>query len=329
MSSFLSPLPNESSRAMAARAAQPVNWLRRFRLRCSAPDCPHRGRLWPSFLSQSHGVVLDGRWYCSTECFHDHLMAHVRGLLAGSVRERPRRHRIPLGLLLVTSGAISQQQLREALQHQSHSAGEKLGRVLCQMGFVASDQLTAALANQWGCPVYPLDPQSPLLGCHDLVPFALLQSACAVPVFVSSDGRTLHLAFGERLDHTTLYAVEQMLGCRTIACIAEEASVIKSLEELRRGAATAESSFDTMRDPREIAWTIRSYAGEYRASHIAVARASSYLWVRFMSGSLTKDLLFRIRSEADLARTTFPPAKVFSNPADTQGDGVSDAAESL
>ena len=60
-----------------------------------------------------------------------------------------------------------------------------------------------------------------------------------------------------------------------------------------------------------------------------MTRASSYLWVRFMSGSLTKDLLFRIRSEADLARTTLPGAKVFSNPADTQGDGVSDAAESL
>jgi Type II secretion system (T2SS), protein E, N-terminal domain len=329
MSSFLSPLANDASRALAARAMQPATWLRRLRLRCSASDCLHRDRLWPPFLSQSRGVVLDGRWYCTTECFHDHLMAQVRGLLAGVVRERPRRHRIPLGLLLVTSGVISQQQLREALRQQSRSAGEKLGRVLCEMGFVASDQLTAALANQWGCPVYPLDPQSLLLGCHDLVPFALLQSACAVPVFVSSDGRTLHLAFGERLDHTTLYAVEQMLGCRTIACIAEEASVIKSLEELRRGAATCESSFDTMRDPREIAWTIRSYAGEYRATHIAVARASSYLWVRFRSGSLTRDLLFRIRSEADPARVTLPPAKVFSNSADTQEGGVSDAVEPL
>lgn len=168
------------------------------------------------------------------------------------------------------------------------------------------DRGLKALAIQSRCPVYPLDPQSPLLGCHDLVPFALLQSARAVPVFVSSDGRTLHLAFGERLDHTTLYAVERMLGCRTIACIAEETSVLKSLEELRRGAVTAESPFDTMRDPREIARTIRSYAGEYSASHIAVARASSYLWVRFMSGSLARDLLFRIRSEADLAYGSQP-----------------------
>lgn len=309
----------------------PMNWLRRLRLRCAAPDCAHRSRLWPPFSLHGHGVVLDGRWFCTTDCMETHLMTQVRGLLAGSVRDRPRRHRLPLGLLLVNQGAISQQQLREALHSQTLSSGEKLGRVLCQMGVVASGELTAALAHQWGCPVYPLDPQSPVLSCQDLLPLTLLESARAVPVYISADGRTLHLAFGERLDHTTLYAVEQMLGCRTIACAADETAIAKVLEELRRGAALTETSFDTMRDPREIARTIANYAAEYRASRIALARASAYLWVRFSASSqFSRDLLFRIRQEPDFSRAPSPPgAKVLPDPADSRRDGVPDAAEPL
>jgi len=282
------------------RESHAAAWLRRLRLRCAASDCAHRARLWPTFSLQIRGVDLDGRWFCTTDCLQSHLLTQIRSLLAGSVRDRPRRHRLPLGLLLVNQGAISQQQLREALHSQTLSQREKLGRVLCQMGAVAPGELTAALAHQWGCPVYPLDPQSPVLGCQDLLPLTLLESARAVPVYLSAEGRTLHLAFAERLDHTTLYAVEQMLGCRAIACVAEEAAVSKVLEELRRGPALTETSFDTMRDPREIARTIRNYAGEYHASRITIARASAYLWARFRSGAhFSRDLLFRIRPEPD------------------------------
>jgi Type II secretion system (T2SS), protein E, N-terminal domain len=327
-----SSFPSGSLVGFLRRAAPPSAWLRRLQLRCASPDCEQRDRLWPSFLGpsflgKSRGVMLDGRWYCTGECLLEPLITQVRGLLAGSGRDRPRRYRVPLGSLLVDRGTISQQQLREALQVQSNSGGEKLGCVLRQMGAVHAEALTAALAHQWGCPVFPLDPQAPLLGCQDLLPLSLLESARAVPVYVSPDGRSLHLAFGDRLDHTTLYAVERMLKCRAIACVADETAVAKVLEELHRGAGEAESSFDTMRDPREIAWTIRSYAGEYRASQIAVARASAYVWVRFASRRLTRDLLFRIRSATEqLASTSSSALKVLSNPADRGEDGVPDAA---
>ncbi len=320
------PLVAHFRRALAAPA-----WLRRWRLRCASPDCELRGHLWPtfagpSFLGKSRGVMLDGRWYCSGECLLGPLMTQVRSLLAGPARERPRRHRVPLGLLLVNRGSLSPQQLREALQAQASHGGEKLGSVLRHLGFVPAEEVTAALAHQWGCPVFPLDPQAPLLGFQDLVPLPLLESACAVPVYVSPDGGTLHLAFGERLDHTTLYSVERMLGRRTIACVAEETAVVRALEEMRRRDAEPDSCFDTMRDPREIAWTIRSYAGEYRASQITLARASSYLWVRFVSRH-PRDLLFRIRSAAD----PIPPSAPFSPKllfpsADRQEEAISDAA---
>jgi MshEN domain len=322
------PLHTHTRNEYPSRLSRTAGWLRRFRLRCAAPDCAHRHRLWPPFLLQVQGIILDGRWYCSADCLQTHLVALVRSLLAGSVRERPRHHRLPLGLLLVNQGAISQQQLREALRLQALSSAGKLGHILSQMGVLTSAELTAALSNQWGCPVYPLDSQAPLLGCQDLLPLTLLESARAVPVYLSLDGRSLHVAFCERLDHTTLYAVEQMLGCRTMACVADEASIARVLEELRRSSDIAETSFDTMRNPREIAGTIRNYAGEYRASRITVARASDYLWVRFISGPLSRDLLFRIRPGPDLSRASSPIGpKVHLDTADSRSDGVPDAAE--
>jgi len=320
---------SEAFTAHLHRALSPALWLRRFRLRCASPDCEQRSRLWPGFLSKSRGVTLDGHWYCSGECLFDPLMAEVRGLLAGFGRERTRRYRLPLGLLLLDRGAISHQQLREALLSQLNSGGQKIGYVLRQMGAATAADVTAALAQQWGCPVFPLDPQAALQGCRDLLPLSLLESARAVPAYVSPDGRTLHLAFSERLDHTTLYAVERMLGCRTIACAADESLVAKVLDEIHRSSSIAESSFDTMRDPREIAWTIRSYAGEYAASRIAIVRASSYLWVRFTSGRVSKDLLFRIRSEPNPLAISPVSPNVFSTSADTHKDGLSDAAATL
>jgi hypothetical protein len=318
-------------------AFQPLLWLQRFRLQCAAPDCTHRGKLWSTWRAKARGLTLGGRWYCTAECFHEHLVSSVRGLLASAAPPRPRRHRLPLGLLLVNNGVISHQQLREALQVQAQlqaqsggeKSGEKLGHLLREMRIIAADDLTAALASQWGCPVYPLDPRAPLFGCQDLLPLPLLEAARAVPVYVSPDGGSLHLAFGERLDHTTLYAVERMLGCRTIACVANEESVGLRLEEMHRTNSIAETSFDTMRDPREIAWTIRSYAGEYRAVTINVARASSYLWVRFSRRRFARDLLFRIRSASEAVVATALPvfsSKVPADSADTRSEGVSNAA---
>lgn len=312
------------------RPLSPAAWLQCWRLRCASQDCGQRARLWPSFLGKTRGVTFDGRWYCTGECLLGPLITQTRGLLAGSGRERSRRHRVPLGLLLVHRGSISPRQLREALRAQSDSSGQKLGCLLRRMGVVAAEELTAALAHQWGCPVFPLDPQTPILGCQDLLPLDLLESVRAVPVYVSPGGRSLHLAFGERLDHTTLYAIERMLHCRAIACVADESAVASLLEQLHRGPSESVSSFDTMREPREIAWTIRSFAGEYQASQITLARASAYIWVRFASAHLTRDLLFRIRpGPQQLASAASFSSKALSAPADRRKDGVSDAAELL
>ena len=311
-------------------------WWKRFAARyggrCAAADCAHRGKLWPAWLRKSASILFEGRWYCEPACLDSVLEFRVRNLLSGFVAPRTKNHRLPLGLLLIDRGVISSQQLREALRLQRDAGAGRLGDWLSQMGVVREQQLAAALGQQWGCPVFPLDHQTAHPSWSGRVPLPLLDSARAVPAHASADGRVLHLAFGERLDHPLLYAIEQMLDCRTVACVAPEAKVAEFLHYWRRRVEGTDINFDTIRDPHEMTGIIGNYAAELRAARVAVARSSAHIWVRFYRGYVARDLLFRILPD------TTPPlpaekvtvrAKASSSPADTRKDGVSNAAAPL
>jgi hypothetical protein len=303
-------------------------WWERFAMRCAAVECPYRGRLWPAWLRIPGGVLFEGRWYCETECLKPLLEFRLFHLLSGSVVQKTRTHRLPLGLLLVNRGVISPEQLREGLRLQRDAGGGRLGDWFRQMGAVNEHQLTAALGQQWGCPVFPLEHQTPRPSWSGLLPLPLLESARTVPAHASIDGRVLHLCFGERLDHPLLYAIEHMLGCRTVACVAPETNISDFLRQLCRHAERTEPCFDTVRDPREMTWVICNYATELQAARVAVVRTSAHIWVRFYRGKVARDLLFRISPEntpASSHERFSGAAKAFSPPADSGKDGVADA----
>jgi hypothetical protein len=304
-----------------------AKWWARISSRCAGPDCPHRGKLWPSLLRKTSGLEFDGRWYCQSACLASVLSLRLHALLSTFHQEKPRAHRFPIGLLLVQRGAVSREALREAIRLQREAGHGLLGDWLQQVAPLTSEQLTAALAQQWGCPVFPLEHQPVRASWSDLIPLPLLESARAVPAFASADGRALHLAFGDRLDHTLLYAVENMLGCRTFPCVASRAAIALHLEHFRRFSSGNETCFDTIRDPHEMARTVCNYAAELRAARIAVARAGSFVWVRFFRDLAARDLLFRILP-GYLEKAVFR-SNAYSNSADSRKGGVSGASGSL
>jgi hypothetical protein len=310
-----------------------VPWWKRFGARCSAVDCPYRGKLWPAWLRNVPGLVFEGRWYCEPACLEPILEFRVRNLLSGFATQKTKAHRIPLGLLLVERGAISSTQLRQALRLQRQTPGAgRIGDWLCQMGIVREQQLAAALAQQWGCALFPLDPSTAHPSWSTLIPLSLLDSARAVPAYASPDSSVLHLAFSDRLDHPLLYAIEHMLDCRTVACVAPEAKIVEFLAYWRRRVERNDISFGTIRDPREMTRIISNYAAELQAVRVAVARASAHVWVRFYGRQTSRDLLFRMLPDGatGMASKKFSPnPKAFSLSADTRKDGASDAAPPL
>lgn len=320
----------EELTAGRAWSLRPAKWRELMLPLCAGTDCPRRGKLWPLRLGKNSGLIFESRWYCSVACLQGLLTFRLHHLLSGFTLERSRTYRVPIGLLLVNRGIISYDQLREALRRQRAAGHGRLGEWLRQMNVIVDQQLTGALGQQWGCPVFPLERQPFHFANGNLVPLALFESACAVPAHISQDGRTVHLAFGDRLDFTTLYAVERMLHCRTIACVATESSVRQLLCDLRRTDPALDPTFDTVHDPAEMARIVCSYSVELRATAVNAVRAADFIWVRFHRKDSVRDLLFRILPETS-HRTPAPPAaaKAIPTSADRRKDGVSDAATPL
>ncbi len=279
--------------------------------------------MFPFYFWRNSGTEFDGRWYCSGECLQRSVRLAVQNLISRFLFERPRTYRLPVGLLLVNRGQVTRTQLQEALRLQREAGGGRLGVWLRHINAATEEQLVSALAQQWACPVYPLDRNPQVVHWNDVAPFTLFQSARAVPAHMSLDGKTLHVAFSERIDHTTLYALERVLDCRTIGCVASENAVNALLEARSIATDRAEISFDTLRDAPGIASAICSYVQQMEAPRLKLVRAGSHLWARLYRGREYRDMVFRIlppnNPNLELPQRM---AKEFASSADTRDEGV-------
>jgi hypothetical protein len=145
----------------------------------------------------------------------------------------------------------------------------------------------------------------------------LLQSSFAVPVHFSPDASTLHIAFGDHVDHTLLYGIEQILNCHTVACTSSRHAISRVLDQLRQHSDRADTRFDSILAPDEISSIIGNYSQELRAARIQLVRAASFLWVRFSRDKSSRDLLFR--ALPDQARASAPGPAASSPPLSGKG----------
>jgi hypothetical protein len=295
-------------------------------VRCGSPNCGFRLKVQPALLTRFRGVQFQRRWYHQPACLREDLLARVRSLLSVS-GSLPRPYRIPIGLLLIKRGAITSQQLRAALNLQRQAGTGNIGYWLRHVTNLGDEHICAALSQQWGCPVFPLEGSAAHFITNNAPPHLLLESAKAVPAFAALDGREWHIAFSERIDHTLLYAWEQILQCKTFPCVARASAINEALELSQKRITRKEICFDSVRDPLEMAATICSYASQMDAREIKVERAVGHIWAALFQGNARRDLLFRVIPEAPFSKG-FLPVLDKANPeaADIRRDGVWTAA---
>lgn len=293
-------MPPRESAALWDLAAR---W--RNALECENPECPHRRALKRLLRrNASEGVFLQGRWYCSRECF-EQVAAGEFALLLQSPDQPPRQlHRVPLGLILLGHGAITQDQLREALAAQKESHGERIGRLLLKKGFVNSDAICTALAAQLGCGIFPIDRSPKYRDCSQMLPLALIESVKMIPVHHHAATEMLYLAFAGNIDHAAIYSVERQLRTRTEACLITEEAMEKALEEIRPESRPHEIVFETLWEPDEMARTVRDYLLALGADELLLARPRRFLWARLRSAEGVHDLLFRLPGNGDQQAST-------------------------
>jgi hypothetical protein len=220
---------------------------------------------------------------------------------------------------MVARGKISFLEVRAALEAQRRARYGKIGEWIEKLGFASEQDVTTALALQWGCPVAtsvdPFAVQS--LGS---VPLPILESLQMLPLNYAAATNTLYVAFGERVDHAALYAIERLLACRTQPCVAGRKTIARELEAIRQLPRPADVEFGPMSELAEMARIAGSYTARLSPDEVRLSRIGRFIWLRLdvhaanrlRSRSVTTNLVFRLAT--DSARGAPSPRFAASSP---------------
>ncbi len=161
--------------------------------------------------------VFEGRWCCGPACLQARIAVAVRREVRREPVQRVHRHRIPLGLLLLAAGAVSQEDLKHALEIQQ-GTGERMGQILTRECGVSEQSVSEGLATQWGCPVWSVG--GSLAGMAAVAPRIVLQQCGMLPLRVFREHRTnpqgfarenrLAVAFANAIDPQVVFALRWM-----------------------------------------------------------------------------------------------------------------------
>jgi hypothetical protein len=215
---------------------------------------------------------------CCNKCIASRTDAAVRretnaGLDLGLVHS----HRVPLGLILLGQGWITQEQLQCTLELQ-RSAGQGLfGDWLVARYSISRECITRGLGMQWGCPSLTLENFDP--GAMALaLPMILMEATGAVPLRVTSNN-LLYVGFQHSVDASAALAIQGMSGIRVQSGIVEpeehEFARIR-ISESRFVAAT----FERMMSAECIARNIASAIARLRPRASRLVRVHQFYWLR-------------------------------------------------
>jgi len=185
---------------------------------CANPRC---GSGWLRLWRRSGTPVFEGGWCCSEVCMAARVIAALGREMDG--RGQPgesHRHRIPLGLVLLEQGWITNESLRMALQSQKAAGTGRLGRWLVESRSASEENVTRALGLQWGCPVLGMEFHHPE-GLTALVPRLFVDAFGALPLRVAA-GKILYLGFEDHLDAALALALERMTGLEVVGGLVQE-----------------------------------------------------------------------------------------------------------
>jgi len=288
-----------------------ANWTKRHNLETSQPPCAlascTRSQSYWQRLRDRHrpnGTILQGAFYCQPQCLETALMNQLSQLRLMVPAPQPP-NRIPLGLLMVARGKLTHDEVRAALEAQRSARHGKIGEWIEKLGFATEQEVTTALALQWGCPVATsVDPST--VQSLGNIPLPILESFQMLPINYASSSNTLYLAFGERVDYAALYAIEKILLCHTQPCVAGRKTVARQLEFMHQLSRPTDVEFGPMSDLVEMARIASSYTARLSPEEVRLSRIGRFIWLRLdvhpelrpRTRSVSTNLVFRLASDS-------------------------------
>jgi len=264
----------------------------RFILRHRCSYCRRTPRLWQMLRQNYPGFRLKDGWYCSPECFEKATAALLRELRPAKPKRNEVRHRIPLGLLMMSRGQVSHEQIRRALRSQLETGQGKIGEWFETLGYSTEDQVIGALGVQWACPVFALDSKK-IPSCSEMLPWRLLESFRMIPVHYVAPTGTMYIGFSGNVDYAVLHEIEQLLDCRTEPCLVRRSVLGLILKQISQRPRPFDIGFDGIGAEDEIAHVVSGYASQLRAEDVRIASCGNYFWLRLNGPRESMNLLFR------------------------------------
>lgn len=243
---------------------------------CMNPYCKTN---WLRLWRRRQAPRLEGRWACSAECMRSFVETVVARELAGDMPWEPQRHRhrMPLGLILLGQGWITEEQLRAALEAQRTVGKGRIGAWLMRQCKLPEERVTRALAMQWGCPIFPVAIHQPET-VATLIPRLFLDSFGLLPVRVAS-GRVLYLGFEDRLDAAAALAVTRMTGLRIETGVVPATQYLRAHERMM-DAVFPKTVLTEASTAQAVADKLTEVIERVRPHEARLVRLHQYLWLR-------------------------------------------------
>ena len=266
------------------------NWLPA----CANPACAKKP-LARAIALRAMGISLAEEWFCGMDCFEEAAHQKLATAMASRHAQEPApRLRMPLGLALVSRGNLNAEQLKIVLHEQERSGGN-VGDIVQRLGLATAEQVTAAVAAQWSCAVFPL--RDRVLAPPVSVPRCLLEAYGMLPVHFVESGRRLMVGFVTRVQYHILHTIEHITSCVATPCFITAREYEQHLHSAAFGERENEIVFDRVSGTTEMARLARNYANQIGARQTRFGICRDYLWMRIWGARNEMDLLFRLQPE--------------------------------
>ena len=232
--------------------------------------------------------IFEEQWGCSGRC----VLAMVRTVLRREQVERklgpttqPHRHRVPLGLVMLAQGWITNPQLQKALSQQRASGSGRIGDWLVAECGLETDQVTRGLSVQWGCPVLTTDGFSSQEMAL-VMPRMFVEEFGMLPLRVAGS-RLIYLGCEDRPDASVAFAVERMSGLKAESGLVEAKELYAARTRLYESDGVA-VEVESAADEDALASRVTALLEAKQPLASRLVRLHHYYWLRIWLESGTK-----------------------------------------
>ncbi|MBM3725812.1 MAG: type II secretion system protein GspE [Acidobacteria bacterium] len=215
-----------------------------------------------------------------------------------------------LGEMLIDRRLITAEDLDRALELQKER-GEKIGKVLVDLGFIAQKDVLAALADQLGTPLVTLEGPPASSPETERLAARFLRQSRAIPYAL--DGGVLRLAMADPLDFETLGAARAATGLRVEPVLAAEQEILDAIDRHFGESQKQEAAFDAGAEVSEDLEHLRDMASEapvIRMVNAMIAGAADKRASDIHIEPFEKEFRIRFRVDGVLQEQDAPPREM-------------------